>query len=431
VLEYSVIQTRGFANVVEDGRVTGFQLLLRMPNYRGAWGSLLEGIDVTVDGRAFSRDSTLWMLQGRTFTLDELRRSTDVHWHLDELATITVPLDGGLAPGVHDVAVTIYLRSPYIPAFVLPLKFEARRPCTLVPFGQGEDFGFRYGVSLYSFTGDMYTTMTLEDAMADIADLGATGIEILTQSSIPNYPDPTDAWINHWQQLLEKYRLTPTDLCSWVDNQMWLDRDLTAIEAHEQLARDVRLAARLGFAFMRPKFGVVSADLDPHPTWEEAVLRTLDLAQELDVIICPEIHSPTPIKHPVTQNYIEFIEKTGTEHFKLMIDTGIFQTVPVDEGHPGFDEDERPPFLEPLKVPMADLAEVMRYVGFVQAKFFEIDDTLTDLHVPWADILSTLRDAGYTGWLSSEYEGRREPYRGREQVRRQHALLRSLAAAST
>ncbi|MFF9623690.1 hypothetical protein [Streptomyces griseosporeus] len=33
---------------------------------------------------------------------------------------------------------------------------------------------------------------------------------------------------------------------------------------------------------------------------------------------------------------------------------------------------------------------------------------------------------GWRGWLSSEYEGRREPYRGRDQVRRQHALLRTL-----
>jgi hypothetical protein len=32
VLEYSIIQTRGFTNVIEDGRVTGFQLLVRMPN---------------------------------------------------------------------------------------------------------------------------------------------------------------------------------------------------------------------------------------------------------------------------------------------------------------------------------------------------------------------------------------------------------------
>ena len=427
MLEYSIIQTRGFTNVIEDGRITGFQLLVRMPNYRGAWASLVDGADVSVDGRAFSRDSTRWTLRERTFTLDELRRSTGVHWDLAELATITVPLDGGLAPGVHDVAVAIYLRSPYIPAFVLPLRFDARRECTLVP--TGTDDGFRYGVSLYSYTGDMNTLMTLEDAMADIADLGAAGIEILTQSTLPGYPEPSAAWIDEWLRLLETYRLTPTNICSWVDNQMWPDRDLTVEEAAAQLARDVRLAHRLGFGFIRPKFGVISPELDPHPTWEETVLRTLDLAAELGVVICPEIHSPTPIKHPVTQNYIEFIQRTGTEHFKLMIDTGIFQTAVVNDGHPGFDEDEVPPFLQPLKVPMTDLAEVLPYTGFIQAKFFEIDENLDDLHIPWADIVRTLRDGGYRGWLSSEYEGRREPYRGREQVRRQHALLRSLAAA--
>ena len=132
------------------------------------------------------------------------------------------------------------------------------------------------------------------------------------QAAIPGYPEPSAAWIDEWQRRLAHYRLTPTNICSWVDNQMWPDRDLTEEEAAAQLARDVRLAHRLGFGFIRPKFGVISPELDPHPTWEETVLRTLDLAAELDVVICPEIHSPTPIKHPVTQNYIEFIERTGT-----------------------------------------------------------------------------------------------------------------------
>ena len=32
--------------------------------------------------------------------------------------------------------------------------------------------------------------MTLEDVFADIADLGATGIEILGEGNLPNYPTP-------------------------------------------------------------------------------------------------------------------------------------------------------------------------------------------------------------------------------------------------
>jgi len=52
--------------------------------------------------------------------------------------------------------------------------------------------------------------------------------------------------------------------------------------------------------------------------------------------------------------------------------------------------EKRPRFLEPLAVPMDDLAAVLKHVHFIQAKFFEIDDTLTDLHVPWDKIIPLL-----------------------------------------
>ena len=74
---------------------------------------------------------------------------------------------------------------------------------------------------------------------------------------------------------------------------------------------------------------------------------------------------------------------------------------------------------------MADLAEVLPHVGFIQAKFFEIDETSTTCTSRGPTSSRRCSD-GWSGWLSSEYEGRREPYRGRDQVRRQHALLRSL-----
>jgi sugar phosphate isomerase/epimerase len=291
--------------------------------------------------------------------------------------------------------------------------------------------GLRFGVSTYSYTGDIYTLLTLEDVLADVADLGATGIEVLGEGNIPGYPSPDTAWVDHWHGLLERYGLTATNYGSWVDTEMWRDRSLTAEEGAAQIQQDLRLASRLGFSSVRPKFGVTSWDLDPHPIWQEAVERSLDLAAQLDVVICPEIHAPTPIKHPVTQGYVDFIEKTGTEHFKLLIDTGIFNTAPVldqSEEIESIDGGEVPEHLRPLAVPIADLIEVLPHVHFIQAKFADVDDDLHDLHVPWGSIIPALQDAGWTGWLSSEFEGRREPGRGRDQVRRQHALLRSLQA---
>jgi len=427
MLDFPVIQGRGFRNVEDGGRVTGFSFQLRNPNYRGGPASMLDGIEVVVDGERIPDHVPLWTIQGRTFTLDELRATTDVRWQLDEPATITVPKPGGLSVGVHRIEATLYLRRSYFPPMVARSEFAITGSGVIVP--PVPDGGLKYCVSTYSYTGDVYTSMTLEDVFADIADLGATGIEILGEGNLPNYPTPDAAWIDAWHGLVQKYGLTPTNFGSWVDTTRFYGRDLTAEEGAEQLQLDLRLARELGFSSVRPKFGVVSWDLDPHPIWQDVVERSLDLAAELDVVICPEIHSPTPIKHPVTQGYVDFIEKTGTDHFKLLIDTGIFQTAAVREAAEvlGTDDDEDvPPPLRALRVPMADLVEVLPHTHFIQAKFFEIDDDLHDLHVPWGDIVPTLEQAGWNGWLSSEYEGRREPYRGRDQVRRQHALLRSL-----
>ena len=115
MLDFPIIQGRGFRNVVEDGRVTGFSFQLRNPNYRGGAASMLDGIEVVVDGERIPDHVPLWTLQGRTLTLDELRASTDVRWQLDEPATITVPKPGGLSVGVHQLEVTVYLRRSYFP----------------------------------------------------------------------------------------------------------------------------------------------------------------------------------------------------------------------------------------------------------------------------------------------------------------------------
>ncbi len=285
--------------------------------------------------------------------------------------------------------------------------------------------GFRYGVSLYSYTDDFGTVLTLEDACAQIADLGATGIEILGEAHVPGYPDPERAWIDHWHSLLARYRLEPTNFGCWIDTRLRLARNLTAIEAAEDLERDIRLAARLGFRYVRPKIGVVSMDLKPDPIWEEAVERVLDIAARSDIIICPEIHAPTPIRHPIVEDYVRFIERTGTKHFGLLIDTGIFQDRPLPHW-PGETEDMRRTFLNGIRVDPADFLRVAQYVVFIQAKFHHIDRHLQDQHIPWERVVPMLKQAGYAGYLSSEYEGSREPWRSLEQVRRQHALLRKL-----
>lgn len=285
----------------------------------------------------------------------------------------------------------------------------------------------KYGVSLYSYTGDMNTVMTLDDAMAEIASSGATGIELLGESNVHRYPNPPASWIDHWWASLQAHGLEPTNYCSWVDIGVPRGRDLSRAEGIEVLRRDLALASTLGFTSIRPKFGVVSMELDPHPDWEPIVEANLDFAAERGIVICPEIHAPTPIKHKVVDDYLAFIERTGSPNFRLMIDTGIFQREVTTAVQPGMSADaHKGGWMSPLAVPMSDLIDVLPYVGFIQAKFFDIDENLVDAQIPWREIIETLVTHGYSGWLSSEYEGERIAYRGQEQVRRQHALLRSI-----
>ena len=426
LLERDLIQSVGFRNVTESGRVTGFQFRVRMPSYRGMAASLIDGIAVRVGSIVdVGPEVPLWTFGGQTYTLQQLWESDGVRWPLEEAAVVTVPYDGGLPQGVHELTIELRLRMSYIPVEHQPTIQRAGRAVTLAP--EGGDGTFRYGVSLYSFMGDYGTAMDLETALAAVADVGATGVEILGEGHVPGYPEPSPAWVDSWFSLLEKYSLEPTNYGSWIDTRLHPGRSMTAVEGAAALQRDLRLAHRLGFGFVRPKIGVVSSDLVPDPIWTESVERSLDLAHELGIIICPEIHSPTPIKHPVVDDYIGLIERTGTKNFGLLIDTGIFQDrpIPLREGET---RETRPAFLDGIGVNPADFADIAQYVVFIQAKFHDINEQLEDQQIPWKPVLQALKDSGYTGYLSSEYEGERTPWRAIEQVRRQHALIRSTAS---
>jgi sugar phosphate isomerase/epimerase len=252
----------------------------------------------------------------------------------------------------------------------------------------------------------------------------------LGEAHVENYPNPSTAWVDAWFARLQRFDLTPTCLGSWVDTRRFASRSMTVEEARSQLETDVRLASLLGFGYLRPKLGVITSDLEPDPIWEPATEQVLELAAEKDVVLCPEIHWPSVIKSKVVDDYLGFIDRTGTKHFGLLIDTGVFQSrmhhrrggTPSRLG----DGSARPP--EVPTVPVSDLEDVLDRVVHIQAKFYEIGDDLHDDYIPWAQILEVLRRRKWSGFLSSEYEGDYGVGRAADQLRRQHALLRILSA---
>lgn len=162
--------------------------------------------------------------------------------------------------------------------------------------------GPKRGVSLYSYSGEFGFEKNLEECFEDICDMGAHGIEILANTHIENYPCPTDAWVDRWFGLLEKYKLVPVEYGHWVDSRVLQDRDLTTEEAAEFLARDLRLAHRLGFKILRTKMPVITDTLEPVENWRDIIRAVLPLAERLGLTMCPEIHIPTNLKSPMVQS---------------------------------------------------------------------------------------------------------------------------------
>jgi hypothetical protein len=104
-----IIVPGSLAHVTEHGRITGYEIGIRLPYYRGQWLSIVEDIAVTVDGvkRTASR--------GHRWTLDELETATTARWEFGEVAQLSVLQDGGLAAGEHELTVAEQLRISYLP----------------------------------------------------------------------------------------------------------------------------------------------------------------------------------------------------------------------------------------------------------------------------------------------------------------------------
>ena len=163
---------------------------------------------------------------------------------------------------------------------------------------QYEKKGPKRGVALYSYSAEFGLTKTLEDCFEDLCDMGAHGIEILANTHIDNYPYPTDAWVEEWFRLCEKYEVVPVEYGNWIDSHVLGDRDLTTEESVEMLSRDIRLAHRLGFTVMRTKMPVINEKLEPVENWRDIIRGALPLAEQLNMKMCPEMQVRTPMNIP-------------------------------------------------------------------------------------------------------------------------------------
>lgn len=281
------------------------------------------------------------------------------------------------------------------------------------------------GVSLYSYHGEYGVTMNMEDMFMEMDDIGAYGLEILGNSHIDNYPEPSEEWYEEWNRLTAKYHIVPVEYGHWVDSRLYQGRELTTEESVEALIRDFKIANRLGFKILRTKLGVINHALEPVKNWRDFISSALEAAEKYDVRMCPEIHSPTVLKSKMIDDYVEFIEKTGTKYFGLNIDFSIFQTGSNDLIGFGPNDFVGPPCEHS---PVSELEALLPYVYCCHAKFMRMDENFNEVVIPYQEIVDLLIKNNWGGYLLSEYEGAKSDVPGHtsNQIRRQHVMLKQL-----
>ncbi|HEX8926044.1 MAG TPA: hypothetical protein VF786_09645, partial [Terriglobales bacterium] len=109
------------------------------------------------------------------------------------------------------------------------------------------------GVTLYSYQEEFFTrAMTLEDCLAEMSAIGAEGVELIAEQMMPEYPNPSSAWVDNWFRMLEKYNLKPACMDTFVDTTLGGHREMSTDEAVDTLVLHMKLAKQLGFGVIRP-----------------------------------------------------------------------------------------------------------------------------------------------------------------------------------
>lgn len=316
------------------------------------------------------------------------------------------------------------------------------------------------GVSLYSYQEEFFLRkMSLEDCIAAAAKTGATGIEMLGQQSIVGFPKLTDGFVDQWFGWMDKYGTTPVCHDMFLDTKRFKGQLMTEDEQLASLIEDIKFANRLGFKIIR-----IICSTSP-----EIMERAIPYAEQYDVKLGIEIHSPWHINSAWMTRHWEVMEKTGSKYLGFIPDMGMFTKrlarVMTDRLiRQGADEKivefvcqqhEKGVMAEyiigevsqmskrPIDIAVAELTRhniynnpnsmlpFMDRIFHIHAKFYDMQEDYTEFSIPYKDVIAVLKKGGFDGYLSSEYEGNRHiqdafEVDSVEQVRRQQEMFKIL-----
>ena len=114
--EQYLIVDDSLKNHVENGVTTGFELDIRLSWYRSFALTLIERIELMVDGKVIPREAITFQVEDsdNKYRLDDIGEAQcDEYWYLNKYGHLIVDFPGGLAAGAHEVEVLLELFVTY------------------------------------------------------------------------------------------------------------------------------------------------------------------------------------------------------------------------------------------------------------------------------------------------------------------------------
>ncbi len=319
-------------------------------------------------------------------------------------------------------------------------------------------------VSLYSFQEEYFHhRLTLEQILATVASLGIPGVEILGDQMIRGYPNMTDEFVKSWHGWMDKYGLTPVCLDNFLDWNKYKGRVMTVDEQVESMTLDILNAEKLGIPITR-----VIHDVKP------IILEKLaPAAEKHKVKLALEVHAPSDMDTPFEQELYEMFRRVQCPYIGFAVDFSLYtkrlpRIICERYGREGMKPEIinylvssynkgtlHAPGAAPLPQVIMQMGgrEVdimwafmgthmisaeprkmlayMPYIHHIHGKFWEMLPDGTEYSIDYKELIPVLVEGGYSGWISSEYEGNRWihdalPVDSTEQVRRHQAMLKAL-----
>jgi hypothetical protein len=308
--------------------------------------------------------------------------------------------------------------------------------------------GHLQGTTLYSYTRVFHQReMTFEELIREVARRGqGPGLEVIGFQSIRNFPNPGDEFVGKFKDLVSELGLIPTSLAVNADLGLRRDRLLSHDEMIDYMAAQIKLASALGFPVARVQISMT-------PDVMEALLPT---AEKYNVKLGLEVHSHHSPRHEEMQAHLERYEKLNSGYLGFVPDfgattvgmppsliakyrrTGVPEEMITElqdlwqvhhaEGAPkdgrtqgmrmgqvagiagkyGFGETAIDYAINHCGLfghaDPSEWSDILHLVWHTHGKFFGMENG-DEPTTPLVDILNCYAKAGYTGSISSEYEG--------------------------